>query len=32
MLNRFWPLSGVGFLDESIKKGKFGTKTFFSDV
>ena len=26
----FWPL-GVGGLSESIKKGKFVTKSFFSD-
>ena len=31
MLREFWPLSGCEDLNESVKKGKFVTKIFFSD-
>ena len=31
-LSRFWPLRVWGSLSESVKKGQFMTKIFFSDV
>ena len=31
ILSRSWPLKGVGFLGDSVIKGKFVTKIFLSD-